>query len=632
MTERSKENHPYHNISQNTHNSQSISGHGTRQPTINLQIYEQQPIVQSNNQQNIQLPPSLMPQFVGPYPHPLSGYQPNYSYTAPIVPVINNYKINATGPMDNHTKLSTIYEDILPAKQFMTTINTLDERIHLYEFVRSVLIKEKQDMMVLSHNQNSLLNYIKFMDLNPYNTNIFSSNPYLGLPNDMLLYRSCYPIRSNPVNSTIICAKNSTAVNIRIYKVTDQELTVFYNKNPQITQQLKQLMPVINGEIMDLHINDYNIWREIAYYEFVREEIIKKRISPNFVMMYMYNIALTPFIDYIRLAQMRGQTSKIDSKPKSLVVITESPTHNLYGWASNAYKQDFNIKKMVHTGYYSEKIWFGILFQLMTALYTMQKYGFMFNEFSIEDHVYIKDLPIDASNIKYWKYKINNIEYYLPNYGYLVVIDSKYKDIMQNHMILTNGHKGNHKIYGEFLGDCKKQIHQQCYETLKLCITKNSFGDSFKNNGGVMPPDIILNFLERMNTEFNKSSNTDISYYIEKLMTQFMHNRIGTLLKESVESKYIRKEDTNNFSRGEMIVYEYSNENYKFVMYEGKDHETEGNHNVFYKENTSDKDIILKSVPGNKIYKYSAMEIVTQNYRSGEVNFNEDNLLETYNI
>jgi hypothetical protein len=703
-----------------------------RQPTFNLQIYEQQK-QQPPPQPTMPLPPGMIPQLNYQYP----GYHPTYNNIPQMIPIVNNYKINAMGPLDNHTKMSYIYEDILPPRGgSMTQINSLDERIHMYEFIRSVLIKEKKDMLVLSQSQNSLLNYIKFMDLNPYNTNIHSTNPYLGLPNDMLLYRSCYPIRYNSNTSSIMCAKDSTAVNIRIYKVTDVELNVFYNKNKQALQQLEIALPhVVGASVADLNVNNYDIWREVGYYEFVREQIIKKRVSPNFVILYMYNIALTPFIDYIQLAKLRGCSSKPDSnKPKSLVMITESPTHNLYGWASNSYKKDFNINKMVHAGFYSDKIWYSVLFQIMAALCTMQKYGFIFNQFSIEDHVYIKDLPIDASNIKYWKYKINGVDYYIPNYGYLVVIDSKYKDLESNHLHSLNTHSGTYRIYADTFGDDKNKIEQECFDVFKRIFTKNSFSEAFKQNGGVTPPDTITSFLDSITTIINAPSSktatssakiaadaavklaqtavteaaaaataattaaaeaaaaaaaaaatgataaaeaeaaatakeaekaaimksnaaskvaadkvadlanaeakeaadaqvNNIGYFMERTMCRFMHNRIGTLLK-TIETKFIRKEDMSDMSKGEIVVYEYSPENFKFVMYSNIDRSSEGTHLVFSKYDPSDAELnptkMIISVPGSKLYKYSAMEPITQNYKSGEVNFNEDNLLEVY--
>ncbi len=607
---------------------------------INLQVYQQAKAPAKKQAGTyMPLPGIAPPDTVGQFLHPYPGYQNQYSYIPQMVPIVNNFKIETNGPLDNHARLSMLYEDILPSKQFMTSVNTLDERIHMYEFVRSVLIKDKDnsDIMVFSNNYNTLLNYIKFMDLNPYNTDVYSSNPYQGLPIDMLLYRSCYPIKYNSTNSSVMCSKNSIGVNIRIYKISDEELQIFYNKNDGAAQQQALELLVRQGEIqpakgLTKKISDYDIWREVTYYEYVRENIIKKKISPNFVIMYSFNLVLTPFIDFNRLAYLRGSVSKQEGKykGKSLILITESPTHNLYGWASNSYQIHNNIQKMVYTGFYSEKIWYGILFQLMASLYTMQKYGFIFHDFSVEDNVYVKDLKIDDTNIKYWKYKIDNVDYFIPNYGYLVMLDSKYKDIKQNKILVDKVHK----VYGNFLEEYDKDdVYNRCFEALEHCFSQNVFSKAFMKNGGVLPPDRVMNFITFIHTQISNYRNKtkEIGFYIRLCMTRFMHNRIGTILK-TPEVQYIRNDDRSKFFRGQIVVHEYSNKNYKFVMFDEIDQESPGNYNVFYKENPDDTDIISTSIPFNKLYNYSAMESIQQDYKAGEVNFNEESMLETYRM
>lgn len=607
---------------------------------VNLQVYQQaKQAAPKQAGTYMPLPGTVQPNMVGNYLHPYPGYDSSYSYIPQMVPIVNNFRIETKGPLDNHARLSMLYEDILPSKQFMTSINTLDERIHMYEFVRSVLIKDKdgEDIMVFSNNYNTLLNYIKFMDLNPYNTDIYSANPYHGLPIDMLLYRSCYPIKYNSTNSSVMCSKNSIGVNIRIYKISDEELQIFYNKNDGAAQQQSLELLIKQGHLNPniptiKKVGEYDIWREVSYYEYVRENIIKRKISPNFAIMYSFNLVLTPFIDFNNLAYLRGTISKPEGKykGKSIILITESPTHNLYGWASNSYQIHNNIKKMVYTGFYSEKIWYTILFQIMAALYTMQKYGFIFHDFSIEDNVYIKDLTVEATNIKFWKFKIDNIDYYIPNYGYLVMIDSKYKDIKQSKLLTDKVYK----VYGNFLEDYNKDdVYSRCFDALKQSFSKNIFSQAFIKNGGVLPPDRVISFLDYINTQISYYQHNikDIGFYIRLCMTRFMHNRIGTILK-TTEAQYIRNDDKTKFLRGQIVTYEYSNKNYKYVMYEDVDPNTPGNCNVFYKENPTDIDIKLYSLPLNKLSNYSAMEIVQQDYKTGEVNFSEDNMLEVYNI
>ena len=49
-------------------------------------------------------------------------------------------------------------------------------------------------------------------------------------------------------------------------------------------------------------------------------------------------------------------------------------------------------------------------------------------EFSILNNFYIKDVSTPGPISKYWKYIVDDVEYYVPNCGYLVMFDSNYVD------------------------------------------------------------------------------------------------------------------------------------------------------------------------------------------------------------
>ena len=49
-------------------------------------------------------------------------------------------------------------------------------------------------------------------------------------------------------------------------------------------------------------MDSFDVWREIKYYEYVREDIIKRKVSPNFVSLYLYTIDSTSNIDYQKLS------------------------------------------------------------------------------------------------------------------------------------------------------------------------------------------------------------------------------------------------------------------------------------------------------------------------------------------
>lgn len=600
-------------------------------------------------------------------------YNPYWPYYIPqtMNPIIKTYNINAGGPTADHTKLSMIYEDVLPSKQFANTSNTLGERLNIYNFVRSVFIKinDGEDIDIDGRGDNSLLSYLKFMELNPYNSNQFTNNPYKGLPDDMLIYRSCYPIRYDERTNNIQCAPNSIGMNIRIYKLSIIEYNIKKSQNTVYY--------------------DYNIWREVAYYEYVREQIIKRKICPNFVLLYAYYICERCNIDFNKLSQLKGKpqysqpkqtvnptvlaqitrpviplqnkntleliqpiqpqqpieligqppTPKI--KPnlpiidenafsgRGLILLTEGPTYNLYGWASKTYKVEGNIKRMVNTGYHKSEIWLSILFQMMTALFVLQLHKIAFDDFTVEDNIYIKDISQHENITTYWKYRINNLDYYVPNYGYLVMIDSNYKDIDNQSTLINQQNLKKFKIYSSlFPGISENEINIKCFEAFKNTFNPNSFTKSFANVGGANLPEDILSLLgEIYSSATMTNSKTNIDYYISMFMRKLMNNRIGTYLSE-IESRNVRKDDVRSFQSGQIVVNEVQNETYKFVIYL----ESEERSAIILTKEDGKNDIIEKKIPIDTLFNYSRLDNIVQNFKPTEASLNEEDLLETYII
>merc|ERR1712196_32980 len=102
----------------------------------------------------------------------------------------------------------------------------------------------------------------------------------------MLLYRSCYPIRMDDAVNVTYCAKNSVGMNIRFYDVSIGEL---------------------NTRNSGIESNKFDLWREIYYYEYVREEILKPNVCPHFIMLYCYYMTSNTGIKF---NQLRGIKSK----------------------------------------------------------------------------------------------------------------------------------------------------------------------------------------------------------------------------------------------------------------------------------------------------------------------------------
>ena len=227
------------------------------------------------------------------------------------VPVVKNFNIALPGPTGDHVKLSDLYEDMLPNEKgrYLYSSITLKERLMLYDYIRSVFVRigDGDDIEINSKIRDdvfskNLLSYLKLLNLNPYHNNKVMPNPYSTLPNKMIMYRSCYPIRYDHTSGNTQCSKFSVGLNLRIYDLTILE----YNVKGMKDNQFKR--------------NEFNIWREVAYYEFVREEIIRKKLCPNFVMMYSYFISSSSSIDFKKLNKIKeGHTGQISTRKQDVI-------------------------------------------------------------------------------------------------------------------------------------------------------------------------------------------------------------------------------------------------------------------------------------------------------------------------
>jgi hypothetical protein len=593
----------------------------------------------------------------------------------PSLYVSKNYNINVGGPTADHQKVLFVYEDILPSKQFKTSYNTLDERLTFFNFLRSTMFcnGDGDRVSLDGYGERSLLNSLKFLDLNPYNTNKFSNNPYKGLPDNMLIYRSCYPIKHNPNIGGVSCAINSVGLNVRIYSVSEGS----YNINVTNTGLYK----------------DFEEWREIGFYEFVREKIMKRHISPNFVNFFGYYMSTDSKIDFAKINELKSNptsgladdlpflnTKKIsptaaryvDVTPppisiidplsgkafsdvdeitgkirtyipnmaaklgKALIAVTESPTYTFLKWTSREYVHDGNVRKMVNTGYHTEIVWYSILFQIMSALYCLQINKIAINNFNPEQHIYIRDLdktPDGDSGAgpatKYWKYKIDGIEYYIPNYGYLALIDSNFKDLDKASGRIVSSSLYNHKILSnEMYGDPIDTIQKINEEAFKSTFNDNIFNSPiFKDNQGCMPPGEILAFLNKIYSSVAGKSGINIGDCIFKYMRKFINNRVGTYLKEN-ELQNIRRDNLINLEKGQIVVLEDAQTGAnKFVMFVSRN--SDGRCLVLNK-NKNSTEIVESEVHISSLFGYSEVEPIQQNYKPNESLLNEDELLETY--
>ena len=84
-----------------------------------------------------------------------------------------------------------------------------------------------------------------------------------------MIYNAAYPLKYNAEKSRLEIAKFASGLNIRIY-------------NLSIAAKNVDTIPGITHDNFDL-------WREFKYYEYVRESILKTKESPNFIRQHKFD-------------------------------------------------------------------------------------------------------------------------------------------------------------------------------------------------------------------------------------------------------------------------------------------------------------------------------------------------------
>jgi hypothetical protein len=282
------------------------------------------------------------------------------------------------------------------------------------------------------------------------------------------------------------------------------------------------------------------------------------------------------------------QSDLTEDSGKVLVALTEAPNTNIIKWNSKIYQSYGTVKKMVATGYHKPEIWNSILFQLLYSCAVMEKEGIYFNNFSLKNNVFIKDVQTDGTGNSCWVYKVNNIEYYVPNYGYMLVIDSNYADITESSSDMQ------YKIYGNiFKQNANKTNFSQL---LKNQLSTEFTVDKFKEFGANELDDDVNRKINDIMSELSKSSN--ISEILPNCFKEFVNSKVGKLLTK-LEKESLNLLAKPDYREGAIMVRQKRYDEYDWVVYLGND----GNKKkVIHRNNKGDLEV--ESVFSSSLYSY----------------------------
>ena len=322
---------------------------------------------------------------------------------------------------------------------------------------------------------------------------------------------------------------------------------------------------------------------------------------------------------------------------KILIALTEAPNTNILKWNSKVYHSYGTLETMIATGYHKPEVWISILFQLVYACAVMEKEQMYFNNFSLENNVFIKDIQTDGTGNSCWVYKVDNIEYFIPNYGYILVIDSKYADIELEPV--SNNINKQYKIYPKdiiktdeditFIDDVlKKQIKdvlEKLHETIINNPNSNILDDTVYNKmkliadkmkliadklkpGAPIAPGVPIAPIAGatvvdptiLDPDYNYKT---ISRIILDCFPEFINSKVGKILTK-LEKENLSKNVFNRvINKGSILVREFNDNYYDWVLYKN-DTASDGSNRMSL---SNTRDIMYKNM-GNDILQHGTCQ------------------------
>ena len=367
-----------------------------------------------------------------------------------------------------------------------------------------------------------------------------------------------------------------------------------------------------------------------------RRQIRKRKLQELSKMLYIFGV--------------NEKSLKLtEQSNRSLVVMTEGPTHNILRWTCPIYNRNGAQHTMIGTGYHPEEAWNSIYFQIIHSLLVLVKHGILFKELSLEKNIFIKDIFHNASNIGHWKYNIDNHSFYVPNHGFVVMFDSSYSDdidIMNKNNTLdretiskfnkTRHYKINsQKLFElsnskEFIegSDFKtNEFNQEFKKSIINMLSNETLRRRIEEMRGIMPSKSIFDKLKNI---FDKISSSDANQLEETLkevlaenFSNYLHSRLGTPLSKN-EMNNVSLLPIRNFKQGSLVIYQERYGEYNWAIYVGR--ADNGKHKIIKDDKVKTSEVFLSS-----LRSYPENMPISHSFKQG-YKYEDDDLLDTYTI
>jgi hypothetical protein len=259
---------------------------------------------------------------------------------------------------------------------------------------------------------------------------------------------------------------------------------------------------------------------------------------------------------------------------ENLVVVTEAPNTNIFQWNKKLYEEQGTVKKMTSTGYHSPETWKSVLFQLLYACAVLEREEIYFNNFSLENNIFIKDVTTDKSGKSCWVYKINGIDYYVPNYGYIVVVDTNYADIKT-----YNKDEYQYKIYGKIYNGFNHNdpVKNNFKDKIRNAVLTMMSVNEFKKCGGNDFDNIVVDIINKISLNIQTTNN--LIDVFSNVFQSYFHNKIGSVVTNYEKDNFTifnRPNTVKGMTKGNILIRRKRYDDYDWVMFK----ENQGNNKI----------------------------------------------------
>jgi hypothetical protein len=295
------------------------------------------------------------------------------------------------------------------------------------------------------------------------------------------------------------------------------------------------------------------------------------------------------------ITSSEGNLDLTKTDNKKLIILTEGANVNILKWKSKIYEPTGSVLKNISTGYHTTEVWRSILFQMIYACAILEKNEMYFNNFSLKNNFFIKEVQTESTSQLCWLYKVNNIEYYIPNYGYVLAIDSNYSDVTE--LKDTIQFKINGKAYDDYNPTYIK-------ESLKSFMNADNW--KLEENKVLINTELSDEVKDLMTKIFNQLDKADktIIDSLPECFPEFFNNKFGKLITRA-EKENFSILNKPIYKSGSLMIRQKRYDEYDWLIYMGdKDNKKviktiEGTKEVFgaslfsYPENITPDDVTV---------------------------------------